>query len=139
MSFLCSKRRSMNSMKSACQYLAIHPTTYRGWGNSCNFMLNVIIIKPPIRYPVKKVLSVSDPAGIKKAARKKKPVSELLFSCCFFNYILYDRSMNHNCYSLQQSVKSCHPVSMEKILFFQHVNRILFLNRCNNYSPRRIK
>ena len=28
MSFLCSKRRSMYSMKSACQYLAIHPTTY---------------------------------------------------------------------------------------------------------------
>ena len=29
----------MYSMKSACQYLAIHPTTYRGWGNSCNIML----------------------------------------------------------------------------------------------------
>ena len=40
MSILCSKRRSMYSMKSACQYLAIHPTTYRGWGNSCYFMLN---------------------------------------------------------------------------------------------------
>ena len=30
----------MYFMKSACQYLAIHPTTYRGWGNSCNIMLN---------------------------------------------------------------------------------------------------
>ena len=29
----------MYSMKSACQYLAIHPTAYRGWGNSCYFML----------------------------------------------------------------------------------------------------
>ena len=43
MSFLCSKRRSMYSMRSTCQYLAIHPTTYRGWGNSCNFMLKLFI------------------------------------------------------------------------------------------------
>ena len=33
----------MYSMKSACQYLAIHPTTCRGWGNSCYVMLKLYI------------------------------------------------------------------------------------------------